>query len=133
MTEIRRHRILVVDDDPFILSLYSRVLARAPVDMETARDGLEAIKKISQENFSLILLDLMMPQMTGFEVVKFLKVTRPEALKSVVIVTALSPEAYREQLELSGIHGLVAKPFDGTVLIDYVSDYIEKLEAKSAG
>jgi len=116
-------RVLVVDDDPSILNLYRGVFRWKNLALDTADDGLDAIKKILAGQYNLILLDLMMPHMSGFQVIQWLKANRPESLRCVVVVTALSPDAYRE-LDRTLIHDLVAKPFDVAELEGYIVDFL---------
>ncbi len=116
----RAERILIVDDDPVILDLYRRVLEPVNVEIDSAHDGLEAIRKIISRRYVLIFLDLMMPEMSGFQVIRWLRASEPELLRAVVVVTALSPEAYREQLDPALVRDLVAKPFEAEALVNYV-------------
>ena len=116
-------RVLVVDDDPSILSIYRNAFSARNIELDTATDGLEAIKKIVSSEYTLIFLDLMMPHMSGFQVIQWLKANHPGRLPSVVVVTALSPVAYRE-LDRTLVYDLVAKPFDVSVLESYIADYL---------
>ena len=65
MTESIVPRILVVDDDPAIHNIYRRVFSPENLHLDAAMDGIEAMKKIVDGNYTLIFLDLMMPQMSG--------------------------------------------------------------------
>jgi len=104
-------RILIVDDDEPIRVLLDRVLRKEGFTVETARDGCEAVDKLSGENFDTILLDLRMPRMDGFEVLGFLERNRPELTEAVVLMTANLPAA-------AGVSGqgrfqrVLPKPFD---------------------
>jgi DNA-binding response OmpR family regulator len=80
-------RILVTEDDPSIRSLVATVLRRASYEVDTATNGREAINKASQTEYDVIVLDLMMPVMTGFEVLAQLSVRTPKA-RFVVIMSA---------------------------------------------
>jgi CheY-like chemotaxis protein len=80
-------KALIVDDDVAIRVLLSRIL-RTDFEVEVARDGAEAIEKISAEDYSIILLDLMMPRIDGVAVVRYLTSYRPEVLKRVIVLTA---------------------------------------------
>ncbi len=83
-----QHTVLVVDDDPGILDLHSRLVTQIGCQAITARNGREALKAIGQTRPDLILLDLMMPEMDGFAVLDALQAQ--EALRNipVIILTA---------------------------------------------
>src|SRR5690349_10359780 len=68
-----RKKILVVDDDDAIRMMVERVLRREKFEVETARDGFEAIEKLSGGDYATVLLDLMMPRVDGLGVLRFLE------------------------------------------------------------
>ena len=80
-------RILVTEDDPSIRRLLATILRRASYEVDTANNGREAIRKASQTEYDVIVLDLMMPVMSGFEVLAQLGVRTPKA-RFVVIMSA---------------------------------------------
>ena len=86
-------KILVVDDDDSIRLMVERVLRRANYEVDAARDGLEAIEKLSRNDYSAILLDLMMPRIDGFGVLDYLEEHRPELEPAVIVMSANLPAA----------------------------------------
>ncbi len=66
-------RILVVDDDPSVVDVATRVLASASYEVASARTGLEALRIARRERFDLVLLDINMPEMDGWETLRLLK------------------------------------------------------------
>lgn len=115
----RPKRILVVDDDAAIRVLLERVLRREHYEVDTARDGFEAIEKLSRHDYAAILLDLMMPRIDGRGVLDYLEKHRPESARSVIIMTANLPggaEAAREQ----PVFRVLSKPFDIEQLVENV-------------
>lgn len=87
-------RALVIDDDAAIRILVSRILGRHGFTVDTVRDGGEAIEKlIEHRDYALITLDLMMPRIDGFAVVKYLEEHQPDVLKRVVVMTAYGSQA----------------------------------------
>jgi DNA-binding response OmpR family regulator len=102
-------RILIVDDDSSIRTLLSVVAARARVEADVAADGLEAIAKIQSTQYDLIVLDLSMPRMNGFDLIRELRKlpTRP----AVIVLTAL-PDSQHSDLDPDVVHCVVSKPFD---------------------
>jgi CheY-like chemotaxis protein len=108
-------RALVVDDDPGIRVLVTRILTRNGFVVESARDGAEAIEKVLQHDYNVITLDLMMPRIDGFAVVKYLSEHRPEMLPNVIVVTAFGPNV-TEKICPSVVR-IIEKPFDLNALL----------------
>ena len=103
-------RFLVVDDDDGIRRLVATVLRRRQIDADEARDGREAIEKLSETSYAALVLDLMMPICTGHEVLAFLREQHIER-KCVVIMTAAGTRGTRD-LDLSLVHRVLHKPFE---------------------
>jgi two-component system response regulator (stage 0 sporulation protein F) len=108
-------RALVVDDDPGIRVLVTRVLTRNGFLVESARDGAEAIEKVLQHDYKVITLDLMMPRIDGFAVVKYLSEHRPDMLANVIVVTAFGPNVIEKICP--PVVRIVEKPFDLNALV----------------
>lgn len=103
-------RVLVVDDDPNIRSLIAVTLKRAGFSTESAQDGTAAMAWLRNSVFDLVVLDLMMPRMSGWELLDLLKVEAKEELPRIIIVTA-APS--REIDEMGGpVTAVLTKPFD---------------------
>ena len=113
-------RALVVDDDAGIRILVSRVLTRNGFEVDSARDGAEAIEKMLQHDYGVIALDLMMPRIDGTAVVRYLVQNKPEKLGNVIVMTAYGASAL--QNVCPPIARFIEKPFD-----------IEHLVAQFAG
>jgi len=107
-------RALVVDDDPGIRVLVTRILTRNGFVVETARDGAEAIEKVLQHDYKVITLDLMMPRIDGFAVVKYLTEHRPELLANLIVVTAFGSKALEK---IPPPVRFIEKPFDLNALL----------------
>ena len=107
-------RALVVDDDPGIRVLVTRVLTRNGFLVESARDGGEAIEKVLQHDYDVITLDLMMPRIDGFAVVKYLTENRPELLANLIVVTAFGAKALEK---IPPAVRFIEKPFDLNALL----------------
>ncbi len=107
-------RALVVDDDPGIRVLVTRILTRNGFVVESARDGAEAIEKVLQHDYKVITLDLMMPRIYGFAVVKFLTEHRPEVLANLIVVTAFGSKALEK---IPPPVRFIEKPFDLNALL----------------
>ena len=82
-------RILIVDDDSMIQDIYLRKFTESGFEATAASDGATALKKIADEQPDLVLLDLVMPQMDGFEVLRELGVMKLAKKPKVVLLTNL--------------------------------------------
>ncbi len=113
------NRILVVDDDDAIRVMLERVLRRERFEVDTARDGFEAIEKLTRLEYGTILLDLMMPRVDGRGVLDFLEKHRPQSARSVIIMTANLPGGEAASTE-EPVFGVLSKPFDIEQLVKNV-------------
>jgi two-component system phosphate regulon response regulator PhoB len=110
-------RILVVDDEPDISALVAYHLAREAYRVRTAADGVEALRAVDAESPDLIVLDLMLPGMSGLEVLRELR-HRPEAEGiPVILLTARRGEEDRIAGLSLGADDYVAKPFSPQELV----------------
>jgi len=109
-------RALVVDDDAAIRILVSRVLAREGFAVDSARDGAEAIEKLlQQQDYDVIALDLMMPRIDGFAVVRYLAEHLPAKLQNVLVMTAFGTSALTRVCP--PVARFLEKPFDIEALL----------------
>lgn len=84
-------RILIIDDDLYIRELYEEVLKSAGYEVMGAADGKDGLNKIAEGGFDLILLDIMMPQVDGLQVLQTLKKTPPKKSNGkIILLTNLS-------------------------------------------
>ncbi|HJQ41318.1 MAG TPA: response regulator [Thermoanaerobaculia bacterium] len=110
-------RILIVDDDDAIRALLLTVLRRRGLQADAARHGIEALDKLGLHNYEVMLLDLMMPHMSGYEVLDHLAAQPPESRPLVLVLTAgLEPRP----LDTRIVIGMLHKPFDVELLVDTV-------------
>ena len=120
VTELTGAKILLVDDNQQNLELIQAYLEALPVEIETARDGQEAMELIGANRPDLVLLDVMMPRMSGFEVCHKLK-SNPDTREIVVImVTALHEVADYERAVESGTDDFLSKPVNKLELLTRV-------------
>ena len=102
-------RILVVDDDPALRSLLKLVAARAGFDVDTARDGVEALEKLTTNEYLIAVIDLMMPRVNGYDVVQ--RLAAFEKRPAVLVVTAMH-DAHVPRLDGKIVNSILRKPFD---------------------
>jgi DNA-binding response OmpR family regulator len=107
--ERKLYRALIVEDDPAIRRLVGKLLARHQIEIDVAHDGLEAVRKLDGQTYSVIVLDLMMPGLNGFE---FIDVLKERNIKTpVAVVSAVSQQALTN-LDLDIVKLVISKPFD---------------------
>ncbi len=124
-------KILVVDDEIDLQNLARMILEAKGYSVISAFNGEEALKKVEAEMPDLVLLDVVMPGMSGFEVCKAIKSAEKTKHLSVVLVTALGRDIDRRMGEESGADGYITKPFTSDLLIEEVEATIK--EARSIG
>lgn len=108
-------KVLVVDDDDAIRMLIHRVLKRKGIEASLARDGEEALEMISQDDYEFVFLDMIMPKIDGYTVLKRLEGEYPDYLHRVYAITA-TPGLVKEMVPY--IRGIISKPFDVKTIED---------------
>jgi CheY-like chemotaxis protein len=120
-----RKRLLLVDDLPSIRDSLSRLLRRQGYDVVLAENGREAVERVANERFDLVLLDLTMPVLDGWEALKRIAALRPGM--PVVIMTAHSHQ--RPWVEPAGAWALLEKPLDIPLLLATIHELTEQSPA----
>jgi len=111
-------RALIVEDDEPIRSMLALIIRHHGFDVDTAEDGGEAIESIDSDGFDVVLLDLMMPNVDGYAVLKHMNDHDPNMLRHTIIATAV-PE--RDLRTVSApVFAIHTKPFELDRLIDDV-------------
>src|SRR5689334_21921743 len=111
-------RILIVDDDDPIRALLMTVLRRRGFQADSARNGLEALQLLATCRYSLVVLDLMMPRMNGYELLDLVGGMPPEERPPVLVLTAgLALRTFDSKY----VVGTIQKPFDIELLVDTVT------------
>ncbi len=105
-----KSKILVVDDEDALRTVLSIGLTSEGYNVSTASDGDEAISGLQKETFDLVVLDIKMPRMNGFEVLKFVKEKHPET--KVVMLAGFADFGNVIDVKKLGAEDFVAKPFD---------------------
>ena len=113
-------KILAVDDERHIVRLVEVNLQRAGYEVVTAYDGREALEKVKAEAPDLVVLDVMMPYMDGFEVLKNLKADPATAEIPVIMLTAKAQDADVFRGWQSGVDCYLTKPFNPMELLTFV-------------
>ena len=121
----KSYRILVAEDEESLTNAFSIKLRAAGFQIDIARDGNEVIKMIKDNRYDLILLDLLMPNKDGFEVLKELKLLKnpPE----VIVLSNLSQEEDIEKTkDLGAIDFWIKSNFQLSQIVEFLKDYFDK-------
>ena len=103
-------RILVVDDEEIVIKSYLRILGGGDYQVEAAHGGREALHKVEENPYDVIILDIMMPDMGGLEVLRRVKETHPDL--DVIIVTGLAENDTVVEAKKLGAYDYISKPFE---------------------
>jgi DNA-binding response OmpR family regulator len=122
---IHKWSALVVDDDPALQGLFLTLLMRDGFAVDCAPDGRIAFEFLRRSSYSVILVDLMMPDVNGFELLMRIEQESPALLARVIVMTGAAQRVL-ESLDTSRVWGLIRKPFD-------IHDFLRYARACAAG
>ncbi|MBR4213599.1 MAG: response regulator [Bacteroidales bacterium] len=125
-----KYNVLAVDDIPINLLLVQKMLARYNFTLRTAANGQQALDAIAEQKPDLILLDLMMPVVDGFEVIRRLKENPETADINIVILSALNSNEDVVKGFSLGANDFIMKPIIMERLLTCVSTQLQLVEAK---
>lgn len=107
-------KVLIVDDEPLIRELVLQIIEEidfATIETLEAGDGLKGLELIKKEKPDVVLLDIMMPKMSGFEICRILQQNPPEWNMKVVMLTAKGQEVDKQTAKELGVKWYITKPF----------------------
>lgn len=118
-------KILLVDDSKTALMMERSILeSSTPYECVTAMDGVEALAKAREERPDLILMDVVMPRMDGFEACKKMREMSDTRETPIILITTRREEAYTEAGFASGCNDYITKPIDGLELVELLHSYL---------
>lgn len=123
------HSILVVEDDPDLLALMELILSESGRRVRTAPEGRAALARVAEEMPGLILLDMRMPGMNGWDFAREFRASHPRTCPIVVVTAA---ENARLRAEEIGADGWLAKPFDLDEVLAMVARFLGPAGAEGA-
>jgi len=116
------HKILIVDDEPNIVISLEFLMKKEGFEVAVANDGDEALAKVASFNPDLILLDVMMPKKSGFEVCEALRADPGRAGLKIIMLTAKGRDTEMAKGLAIGADAYVTKPFSTKELVDTVKE-----------
>ncbi|MDX2427056.1 MAG: response regulator, partial [Xanthomonadales bacterium] len=105
-----KKRILIVDDEEIVVRSCLRILSGDEFNIDVASNGLEALEKINDQEYDMVILDIMMPKMNGIEVLQRVKETHPDI--DVIMITGLNEIDTAVKAMKLGAFDYLPKPFD---------------------
>ncbi len=121
---IKKRKILVVDDDPTILKLLQGVLAHEGFEVSTAKDGIDAMVFVKKHQPDLIILDIMMPELNGYDVCHTLKFDPDYKDIPIIILTSRDQELDPRIGKIMGID-YMQKPLDRALLLGKIQEILK--------
>ncbi|MBI3891271.1 MAG: response regulator [Candidatus Wallbacteria bacterium] len=121
----RKVKLLAVDDNRAVLRILKDGLERESFDVRTAESGVEALEQILLEKPDVILLDIVMPGVTGYEVCRVLRSDPHTAPIPIIMVTASVPDKVRQESYEAGANDIWAKPINVMEIATSIRSYLE--------
>ena len=122
---VERNKILIIDDEPQIVRALELLMQREGFEVRSASDGVEALSAIEDAAPDLILLDLMMPRMDGFELCQKIRLNPAWKNMIIVILTAKGRDIEREKGMALGADHYVTKPFSTREVVQLIKSALE--------
>ena len=121
-----QYSLLVVDDNEMNRDLLTRRLERQGYQVTVAVDGLQALEKLDQADFDLVLLDIMLPVMNGYQVLEHLKADQSLSHIPVIIITALDEADCKAKCMELGAEDYLIKPFNPVAFKSRINDCLAR-------
>lgn len=125
-------RILIADDDAANLELACEILANHGFAVAPARDGREVLDMIHSVQPDILLLDIQMPRMGGFEVVTCLRQNRSFSSLPIIAASASAMSGDKEVALSCGFNAFIEKPFESQALVELVNRFLSQIEEETA-
>ena len=121
-------KVLIADDDPALRGLLRLVARRAGFEVDVAANGLEALEKIRENDYLIAVIDLMMPRVSGYDVIE--RLAEMKRRPGVVVVTAMS-DAHIPRLNSNVVASILRKPFNIEMLTAVLTELAETMRAQA--
>ena len=122
--ESKKRTVMVVDDSVTVRKVTSRLLERQGYEVVTAKDGVDAIEKLEEVTPDIMLLDIEMPRMDGFEVATLVRHNERINDLPIIMITSRTGEKHRERAFLTGVNAYMGKPFQEAELLQNIEELL---------
>jgi len=122
--------ILLIEDDPFLVDIYTTKLKESGFTVEVATDGEQGLRKLSEKSFDLLLLDIVLPQVDGWEILEKIKALRGniehlENLKIVILSNLGQKEEVEKGIEMGAIKYLIKAHYTPSEVIAEIEQLLK--------
>lgn len=117
-------RILVVEDDAQNSYLIGFILEKSGYEVSTAVDGEQAVASVEAAKPDLILMDMLLPKMNGYEATRAIKANADAADIPIIALTAYSMKGDREKILEAGCDGYISKPIDPETFVSQMEEFL---------
>ncbi len=118
-----KRKILLIDDDPVFRTFIKKILKEPEYSLIEATDGLQAMKEISSHYIDLIICDLVMPELSGYNVIWEIKRNKKYKKIPIMAASGLSGEIVKSRLKEIKANAWIKKPVDPDILMKAISDF----------
>lgn len=121
-----KKRILVADDEPDLVEIVAAVLENPEWEIQTSTDGKSAIAALEDNDYDLVLLDLLLPAPDGFDILRWIRANERTKDIPVIIVSGRSQEKTVQKALSLGANEFVTKPFEFDTLLSIAGKYLSE-------
>ncbi len=117
--------VMVVDDSLTVRKITTRMLTRAGYEVVTAKDGVDALEQLNDVSPTVMLLDVEMPRMDGFELTKRLRQDSKTKQLPIIMITSRTADKHRDHAMQLGVNAYLGKPYQEDDLLDRIADFVK--------
>jgi chemosensory pili system protein ChpA (sensor histidine kinase/response regulator) len=127
----RARKVMIVDDSVTVRKVTSRLMERQGWEVLTAKDGVDAVNQLQDVYPDMVLLDIEMPRMDGFEVLRTVRRDPRLASLPIIMITSRTGEKHQQQAKELGVNGFLGKPFQEAGLMSTIEEVLSEIENKA--
>lgn len=126
-------RVLLIEDEPNIIEAIRFILSRDGWTVETHSDGATAVEAVSRKQPDIVILDVMLPNKSGFDILRELRGMEAHAARPILMLTARGQQKDRDMAEAGGVSHFMTKPFSNTEMLEVVRSLAGKTTGQGGG
>jgi DNA-binding response OmpR family regulator len=121
-------KILILEDDPFLSKAYITILSKEGYDVEQFPNGKAGLDAVKTESFDIILLDMLMPEMSGIDFLRIFEPKKHPETKVIIFSNMSTPDTIKEAIELGAAKYLTKATFSPKQMVKIIHEVLEKKE-----